>query len=135
MEAHGCHGPSYHFVQDGGPGGYLTEPSTSGRYTHDISVQATRKRRRPADGPSIDQLLVNKVRELIETGKLRDPAIVRAKQEQRAVDLAREREQQDAQEQKEFEERAEQAIRSAHYKDDPRLRDEIIAAIRWAQTK
>jgi hypothetical protein len=148
MESHGCHGPTYHFVQMGSNGGYLSEPSASGRSHHDISVQATGKRRRQADEPPINQLLLYKIRELIEAGKLRDPAVVKGEQKREAEAMAARNAEIEAEERREFEARADAAITEASNNDllggtlefvheDQRaiLRDAIMAAMRWAQTR
>jgi hypothetical protein len=143
MDTHGVHGPTYSFIQDGIPG-YLQEPSASGHFSHVIGVRATSRKYRPKDEPPIESLILDKVRELIAAGRLRDPAVVKAEQQtridadrQRAAEIA-------AAEQREFEAHAAEAIHRAasavgglliNVQAIEALQSEIIAAMRWAQTK
>jgi hypothetical protein len=145
METHGVHGPTYNFVQDGAPG-YIMEPGANGRF-HVISVRATNKRRRPGDEPPIEQLVFNKVHQLVAEGRLRDPVAAKADTDRRLAEAEAVRQRVAEKEQSEFEERADQAIQSASdettggllefINDQQRmiLRDAIVAAMRWAQTK
>jgi hypothetical protein len=74
---------------------------------------------------------------MIAAGKLRDPKTIRAELERRRAEVDRIRAERQTQEQQEFETRAQEAVLAA-LKGDldlDMLRAEIVAAMRWAQTR
>lgn len=78
MKGHGCHGPSYEFHDVHGAGIHVV--FNSGRISvHQLeSVHMPRKWDRNADPRDIEQRIIDKTRELIDAGKLRDPGVIAA---------------------------------------------------------
>lgn len=138
---HGCHGTRTGFIQDNGEelgrtskGGYFHREAVSSpnaRHAKQfITNPATGEReyRLPDNFKSGEELVLEKVRELVATGKLRDPAVVKAES-----DAAHARYQK---RQAEGEKRE-----AAGYTGEPNdpesveLIDRIVAAMRWAQVR
>jgi hypothetical protein len=83
MESHGVHGATYHFRQDPEGSGYVRAKNTRFDVPHAVRVES--KRYRDANAPTLQQVLLETVSRLIKEGRLRDPAVLRAEQQERAA--------------------------------------------------
>ena len=96
-------------------------------------------RRRWIDGRYVEnpdfkttlELALIKARELVETGRLRDPAVVKAESDARADAYLAERRAKEARKAIEFRERACQAL-GMNQDDGSEIIDRVVAAMRWA---
>jgi hypothetical protein len=82
MESHGVRGAVYHFRQNPEGSGYVRAKNTRFDVLHAVRLEP--KRYRDAEAPTPKGVLLKTVRELIEEGRLRDPAVLRAEQQERA---------------------------------------------------
>lgn len=82
MVGHGCHGPSYHFIQEGDT--YWLSRITEGGYDQKVSVRGPRKHdlwkmetgRMPAE--TLEDRLLKTINELIAEGLLKHPEVYKA---------------------------------------------------------
>lgn len=134
---HGCNGTSTSFRQDGGE-----EIGRTSKYGYFHAVTVRSSGRRPwhdkGEWKSTDQLVLDKVHELIAEKKLRPPAVVKAEAE---AARARWRQQQAEREQREAAEFRVKALEAAGYTGEPNdpesvaLVERIVEAMKWAQAQ
>jgi hypothetical protein len=103
MESHGAHGVTYHFRQDPEGSGYIRAKNTRFDVPHAVRLQS--KRYRDADASTLEAALLQTVRELIEEGRMRDPAILRVEQQERASAMREAEEGRKQNEQRDYEAR------------------------------
>jgi hypothetical protein len=136
---HGCHGQTHTFEQE--EGDELEErPGT--RYPGKVSVRSENRRHariraigrdEPPDWKPTEQLVLEKVRELVAAGRLRDPSIVRSEHEAAAALYRKRSAEREIEEQAEFRRRACEALRIND--ETSEMVDRVVAAMRWAQTQ
>jgi hypothetical protein len=83
MESHGARGSTYHFRRDPEGSGYV--PAKNTRFDVPHAVRFEPKRYRDELAPALEEVLLKTVRELIEEGRLRDPAVLTAAQQERTA--------------------------------------------------
>lgn len=133
---HGVHGTRTHFRQEGSSENIIDNPSA--RHPSDLVVRSARERgsktfingqyRLPDGWKNTEELVLDKVKELVKTGRLRNPQFVHAENKARREQFAKAQEEGKAREDAEFKRRAEQAHREGDV-------NAIIAAMRWAQSQ
>ena len=122
---HGCHGTKYAFEQKHGR--LIEEQLPGENYSHLIFVRSE-----PRTSSTVtEKRVLEKARELVETGKLRHPDILRREAEEAKAAYLKKCAERDAKEEAEFRARAVEAIGLT----DDGLVDRIVAAMRWAQHK
>lgn len=141
---HGSRGTSTTFHQDGW--GTLTRTSKRGDREYNISVSSASKRharrfipngnggtdyRLPGGFKDTNQLVLEKINEMIAEGKLRHPSIVKQEVAAENAAYARRREAAAAKEEAEFRTKAAEAVRA----NDPNseIVDRVVEVMRWAQ--
>lgn len=137
---HGVHGTTTHIQQEGGEI-LMRNPADIETWKEykwlSVSSGGRRGRHEPNLKP-IDELVIDKIRELIAAGRLRHPATIRAESEREmALDRA-ERAQAKEREAAEFRAKALEAAGYTGEPNDPEsvaMVERIIGAMRWAQTK
>lgn len=135
---HGCWGTKYTFYQDGD--GTITEPTgfkaRGSRETRDVEVKSIRKRtHKDTDWRPTEELVREKAFELVRTGKLRHPDVVRREAAKRAERWEQRQAEIAAQEAETFRAKAMQALQiNDPTSDDPRIAA-VVEAMRWAQSQ
>jgi hypothetical protein len=142
QKTHGCHGHSYTFDQVNG--GRIGEVDKSDRF-YPFKVKSDKLLMRTSHGEEYDHdplplRLRKAVIELIETGRLRDPEILRQEHEALMAENRKQREEQTKIEKQAFRDRAREALRGTYATEAPfglvdKLTDRIEEAMRWAQTR
>ena len=129
---HGVYGTRYRFKQLNGET-VIVDPAA--RHPREVSVSSSGRRRNWDDDKRPTEVrILEKARELVASGKLRAPDVVKAEQ-----DAARERYRERVaanvrRQEAEFRERACQAL-GVNQDDGSELVDRVVAAMRWAQEK
>ncbi len=139
VSSHGVHGQRHTFQQQDG-GKIIVDPKS--KHAREVSVSSKERGRSIFDSspkPTTEEKVLATVRELVATGKLRDPAIVRA---ENAESMKLYRAQQEAGKAREEAEFLAKAKEAAGYdaafpvpSNATALVGRIVAAMRWAQTK
>lgn len=141
---HGVHGTRYRFRQYGSGDLAAERPDADKEYRRGVYDVRSEKRKRvwvenklvlDPNWRPVEELVLEKVRMLVDGGKLRDPDVVRVEVEAREERRRREQEGRDAREKREFEVRAEKALdrtRGLNLTEQVRI---IVELMRWAQTK
>ena len=137
MEAHGVHGVSYWFKQEGGSGPLQQHSDIYGK-TKDITVRSgnARKRRiwnQPQLAP-IEQRLIEKVRELVANGTLLHPDEVEREQAAAAARYMRKREAEETEQVERDLERARKLIADWRPEEGPTAHDYAMLAQAIAET-
>jgi hypothetical protein len=83
MESHGVHVAAYHFRQDPEGNGYVRAKNI--RFDVPHAVRLFSRSATAMQAPTLEEVLLKTVHELIEEGRLRDPAVLRAEQQERAA--------------------------------------------------
>lgn len=138
---HGWYGTKYTFSQENG-GTIYDDPNA--RYPHEINVRSERKRRaEPGTWRPTEERVLEKIGELIASGKLRDPAIVKKESDEARKAYNARQAERTAAEEAAFRAKADQAIRGMTgyvltglgEKKMPHTEDieAVVAVMRWAQ--
>jgi len=85
MGSRGVHGVTYHFRQDPEGSGYVRAKNTRFDVLHAVRVEP--ERYRDENAPTLEEVLLKTVRDLIDEGRLRDPAVLRAEQQERGAGM------------------------------------------------
>lgn len=139
---HGCNGNSVHFEQEGGDM-LCRDPHDAETWKEYrwLSVRSLSKRhsRQWVDGKyvqigwqSTEDLALAKAKELIAAGRLRHPDTLRAEAEVRQVAYQNERMEKQERRQREFRERACQAL-GINQDDGSDIIDRVVTAMEWAR--
>lgn len=134
VKSHGRRGTTTTFEQEHGEEIAEQYAGTERACYYAVKVHSERARRYERGVPrSTEELVLEKIKELIGSGKLRDPAIVKAEVEARRSDgekrflAAREAEA------RLFLQKATEALGDSLNDPDDVIIDRIVAAMRWAQ--
>lgn len=132
VQGRGVHGNTTTFSQINGE--EIGDITGSGRHRA-VEIRSIKRRRwlgsEDKHRPTLDMVL-EKAIELVNTGRLRDPAIVKAEVEKRRA-VARDRAAENEREKnEEFERRAREALR-INDNEQSELVDRVVKAMRWAQ--
>lgn len=126
---HGMHGTKHVFLQDNGEV-ILDDPNA--RHPQEVAVRSMRKRRwREGEWRPTEEMVLEKARELVEAGKLRDPAVVRREQQEANRLWQEERSAEENQRIADFRAKAMEALQI----NDPtsEIIDRVVAAMEWAR--
>jgi hypothetical protein len=132
VSSHGVHGQKHTFIQEHGE--TLGEVSKHG-YFHAFEVRSSRKRRWGSNDdfrPTLEVVL-DKVKELISEGKLRDPATVKAERDDVRERMRAQASARQTAEEQEFKDRAMQATGINDPDHETVVR--VVKAMRWAQSQ
>lgn len=143
VSSHGCHGTKHVFEQTGGD---IIGDMSKGGYFHEIAVRSEKRRpwmKEDSWKPTEDRVL-DKARELVTAGRLRNPDVVRAERAALHAKMEKNRESAAEREATEFANKALAAIGldlttyiadAVNQTTVDELRKRIVAAMRWAQTQ
>jgi hypothetical protein len=132
---HGGSGQSHNFEQEGGE---ILLKNPEAKYPREISVSSdVRGKHHYGRGPRSDtfETVRAKAQELVETGRLRDPAIVRAERQTAQAKLADAERAAAAAEEQAFREKARKALAGLQLLEGEKAVDRVVAAMRWAQSQ
>jgi hypothetical protein len=131
---HGVHGTKHCFEQQGGD---VLLQNPKDKYPREIAVRSMRKRRRYGnDVPwrPTEEVVLEKARELVEAGRLRDPKIVAREQDEAHQHYIQRCAEADAAKRAAFIAKARDAL-GINSNDPSPLVDRVVAAMEWAQTQ
>lgn len=132
MSSHGCHGTKHIFRQEAGE---VIIDKPDARYPVEVAVRSERKRylNRETWRPTEERVL-EKAIELVATGRLRHPDVVRAEQKEAAGRYRARVADRESERKSNFEARARQALQ---INDDAQsdLVDRVVKAMEWAQAQ
>lgn len=133
VEHHGPNGTSHTFEQEGGE---VIIDKSDVRYPQYVKVRTGRRGRlgrSDRDWRPTEEMVLEKVGELIANGKLRHPDIVRAEQ-QAAREQRRHRDHEAAKaKDAAFESKAREALMMPDNVIESEMLDRVVAAMKWAQ--
>lgn len=136
---HGVWGTKYTIEQR--RGSIIQEPTGfTGKGSHkerDVEIRSIRKRynSKPGEWRPTEELVLEKVRELIDSGKLIHPEAQREINERASREYREAVDRRDRKEAEEFRAKAREALGINDPASDSPLIDKVVEAMRWAQTK
>jgi hypothetical protein len=129
---HGCHGTKHVFYQDGGE--IIT--ADRGRHTSEIAIRSEKRQKWLGDKDTwrpTEERVLEKARELVATGKLRHPDVVKKESVEAMKQYDARVEEREKERVAEF--RA-KAMEAAQVNDpDSPIIDRVVAAMEWAQSR
>lgn len=130
---HGMHGTSYTFKQDDGD--VITDGDP--KRPHPITIRPVTKRyiRMGQVWRPTEELIIEKVTELVKSGKLRDPAAVRAENRTATEKWRAKKAAQEAAQEAALVAKAREALVTAVTSLEAEGLAAILAAMKWAQTQ
>lgn len=130
---HGCHGTTHTFVQDKG---HTIEERPGERYPGEVSVRSQKRRKwlDSNDWRPTEEKVMEKITELINTGRLRHPNIVKTENEQAMEEYRARARKAEEKQQAKLRERACKAL-GINQDDGSEIIDRVVEAMKWAQTQ
>jgi hypothetical protein len=133
---HGMHRTKHIFKQEGGG---VIEERPGEKYPGEVNVRSLRRRSyselrgNEHEWRPTEELVLDKARELVASGRLRHPDVVKAESKAALTRWRAKRDAAEAERKKEFRERACEALRIND--PDSETVDRVVAAMEWAQTR